>query len=163
MALTVFTTQNGRQNSDGVTSEPRGGQNTQALSGQRNPDERKLAEADSWVVKTTETIRLSPRARQIVIGKLETIKSRVNPELVCVEPARLPHEGVLVARGLSRTIPLTTAQARTKRAMAGVTSCDDQLSGRQPSTYVHVMVANFSHEQIELPKATILGLAEETQ
>ena len=162
VALTVFTTQNGRQNSDGVILEHGCGQNTQVFSGQQNPEERKLSEADSWVVKTTETIRLVPRAKQIVIGKLETIKSRVNPELVCVEPARLPHEGVLVARGLSRAIPLTTAPARSKRAMARVTSCDDQLSGRQPSTYVHVMVANFSHEQIELPKATILGLAEET-
>jgi hypothetical protein len=46
--------------------------------------------------------------------------------------------------------------------MARVTSRDDQLSGRQTSTYVHVKVANFSHEQIKLPKATILGIAEET-
>jgi hypothetical protein len=79
-----------------------------------------------------------------------------------VEPTRLPHEGVLVACGLSRAIPLTTKQARTKRAMARLTSCNDQLSGRQPSTYVHVMVAKFSHEEIKLHKATILGLAEKT-
>jgi hypothetical protein len=42
VVLTVFTTQNGRQNSDGVTSEPRCRQNTQALPGQQNPEERKL-------------------------------------------------------------------------------------------------------------------------
>jgi hypothetical protein len=28
--------------------------------------------------------------------------------------------------------------------------------------YVHVMVVNFSHEEIQLPKATVLGVAEET-
>jgi len=28
--------------------------------------------------------------------------------------------------------------------------------------YVHVMMVNFSHEEIQLPKATVLGVAEET-
>ena len=41
-------------------------------------------------------------------------------------------------------------------------SRDDQLRGKQPSVHVHVMVVNFSHEEIELPKGTILGVAEET-
>jgi len=36
------------------------------------------------------------------------------------------------------------------------------VSNTSPSVYVHVMVANFSNEEIELPKATVLGLAEET-
>jgi hypothetical protein len=38
----------------------------------------------------------------------------------------------------------------------------DQLSGIQTGGYVHVMVVNFSHEKIKLPRATVLGVAEET-
>jgi len=41
-------------------------------------------------------------------------------------------------------------------------SHDDQVSSTQSSVYVHVMVANFSYEETELPKATVLGVAEET-
>jgi hypothetical protein len=37
-----------------------------------------------------------------------------------------------------------------------------QLSGTQTGTLVHVMIVNFSHEETELPKATVLGVAEET-
>jgi hypothetical protein len=38
----------------------------------------------------------------------------------------------------------------------------DQLSGIQTGGYVHVMVVNFSHKKIELPKATVLAVTEET-
>jgi hypothetical protein len=55
------------------------------------------------VNKTTESIKLAPRVKQIVEGKLEMPKRRESPELVCVEPAQLPLEDVLAARGLSRT------------------------------------------------------------
>ena len=41
-----------------------------------------------------------------------------------------------------------------------MTPCDDQLRGRQGC--VHVMVVNFSHEEIELPIGTKLSVAEET-
>jgi hypothetical protein len=65
VALTVFTTQSGRQNSDGVTSEPRCGQKTQAWPGQQKTEEIKLSESDSWVEKTTETVKLAPSSKQI--------------------------------------------------------------------------------------------------
>ena len=41
-----------------------------------------------------------------------------------------------------------------------MTSCNDQLTGRQGC--VHDMVVNFSNEEIELPIGTKLGVAEET-
>ena len=41
-----------------------------------------------------------------------------------------------------------------------MTSCYDQLRGRQGCEYV--MVVNFSHEEIEFPKGTVLGVAEES-
>jgi hypothetical protein len=38
----------------------------------------------------------------------------------------------------------------------------DQLTSIQTGPLVHVMTVNFRHEEIELPKATVLGIAEET-
>jgi len=46
--------------------------------------------------------------------------------------------------------------------MVSVRSRDDQLRSKQCSVHVHVKVVNFSHEETELPKGTILGVAEET-
>ena len=151
-ALTVFVTQNGRHGREGMRGR----------ECERRPPQINLREAESWLVKTTKTVRLAPRAKQIVIGKVETPKRLAVPELVCVEPAQLPLEGVLVARGLSRAFTKGTEQARECQAMTPVMSRDDQLRSTQSSVYVHVMLANFSHEEIELPKASILGIAEET-
>ena len=78
---------------------------------------------------------------------------------MCVEPAQLPLEGILVARGLARVFTKKQA-SQLREATASVTSRDDQLRGRQGC--VHVIVVNFSHEEIELPKGTILGVAEKT-
>jgi hypothetical protein len=36
-----------------------------------------------------------------------------------------------------------------------------QLSGSGARQYVHIMLVNFSHEEITIPKATALGVAEE--
>jgi hypothetical protein len=41
-----------------------------------------------------------------------------------------------------------------------MTSRDEQLSTRVGSGAVHVMLANFSHEETELPRA-VIGIAEE--
>jgi hypothetical protein len=41
-------------------------------------------EGKSWIVKTTETIKLAPRVKLIVVGKLEMPKRRESSELVCV-------------------------------------------------------------------------------
>jgi hypothetical protein len=60
-----------------------------------------LWEGESWIGKTTESMKLALRVKQIVVGKLEMPKRRESPELVCVEPAQLPLEGVLAARVLS--------------------------------------------------------------
>jgi hypothetical protein len=108
-------------------------------------------------VKTTETIRIAPRVKQIVVGKLELPKGRESPELVCVETAQLPFEGVLAARGLARVVarPLETSPQRTRSTM---TSHHSQLRCDR----VPVMLVNFSHEEIELHRATVLGATEET-
>ena len=83
-------------------------------------------------------------------------ETSVKPQLVCVEAAQLQLEGILVARGLSRVFAKEQA-SQLREATAPVTSCDDQLRGRQGC--VQVMVVNFSHEEIVSPKGTVLGVA----
>ena len=83
------------------------------------------------------------------MGRLETAKRRLNPQLVCVESAQFPLEGILVARGLSRVFA-KEQPSQLREATAPVKSCDNHLRGRQGC--VHVIVVNFSHEEIVLQK-----------
>ena len=46
-----------------------------------------------------------PRLKQMVIGRVEFPKRQESPPLVCVEPTKIPHEGVLAARALSCLLP----------------------------------------------------------
>jgi hypothetical protein len=70
-------------------------------------------------VKTIETIRIAPRVKQIVVLKLELPKRRESQELLCVEPAQLPFEVVLAARGLARVVarPLEPSPQRSRSTM----------------------------------------------
>jgi hypothetical protein len=54
-----------------------------------------LEDSESWLVKTTQSIRVAPRVKQMVIGRVELPRRQPNPPLVCIEPAQLPNEGVL--------------------------------------------------------------------
>ena len=136
-------------------------EDAQEQENNQRPYETDLQEVGSWIVTTTETVRLAPWVKQIVVGKVEQPKRQSSPDLVCVEPAQLPLEGILVARGLSRIFTKAAERPRQR---------DDKPSDvtRRPADQ-HItqciralMVANISHEEIELPKATVLGLAEET-
>jgi hypothetical protein len=53
-------------------------------------------------------------------------------------------------------------QARQPRTTTTATSGGGQLSHNPTPDYIHVMSTNFSHDEIELKKGTILGVAEET-
>jgi hypothetical protein len=75
-----------------------------------------LVESDSWLVKTAETIKLAPRVKQVVAGKIEFPKRQNIPKLVCVEPAQLPFEGVLAARSVSRGYPKPGEPAKQQSA-----------------------------------------------
>jgi hypothetical protein len=159
--LTVFVHRNGDYSrEEHIAKAPRCEGKRKQESKQR-PHEIEIRERESWIVKTTETIKPAPKAKQIVVGRMEMSKRRESPELVCVEPAQLPLEGVLAARGLSRIFTKAQQPTKTQEAIISVTSCD-QLSSTQTGMYVHVIVVNFSHEEIQLPKATILGVAEQT-
>ena len=61
-----------------------------------------MPESKSWLVRATENVTVAPRCGQIVLGRLESERVQNFPTLVCVEPAQIPIEGVLSARGLSR-------------------------------------------------------------
>jgi hypothetical protein len=82
-----------------------------------------------------------------------------NSHCVCIEPAQLPIEGVLAARALSRTIQIPASQLQQMQANGVMTSSDEQLRQFYPHVYAHVMVTNFTQEEIVLPKATVLGVA----
>ena len=103
-------------------------------------------QCESWLVKAAENITVAPKCQQIVMGWLELEEQKL-PPLVLVEPAQVPIEGILPARGLSRV----GSSVQTPRSM---TSQDDH-------TAVHVMVANFSKQELTISKAIALGIAEE--
>jgi len=92
------------------TSEFRRGEGTQKQECKQRPNEINSWEAGLWIVKTTETLRLAPRVK--VIGRMVTPKCRASPELVCIESAQLPLQGVLVARRLSQVGTKAAEQAR---------------------------------------------------
>jgi hypothetical protein len=96
---------------------------------------------------------------QMIIGKLDVPKRREKPRLICIEPAQLPFEGILVARGLSRSIS-STQQPSQPRALAALSESDRPQKCDSAQAFAHVLIVNFSHEEIEVPKATVLGMAE---
>ena len=89
-ALTVFVTQNGQRRRERRIAETRRGEGTRKQEGKQHPRKIKLQESEPWIVKATGMVRLAPRVKQIVVGKMDMPKRRASPELVCVEPAQHP-------------------------------------------------------------------------
>ena len=116
--------------------------------------EVKPQQTNSWLVRARKNIIVAPRCRQIVLGRLESEKERSLPPLVCVEPAQIPIEGILPARTLSRVELNAKVPSR-------VLSQSSYLETGAPSCCAYVMLANFSNEPLVVPKATVLGVAEE--
>jgi hypothetical protein len=122
LALTVFSSSDGHETRKKVKT---GKEAPRAQHGQ-NFHSFSVHEGGSCEVKTTETIRIAPIVKLIVFGKLELPKRRESPELVCVEPAQLPFEGVLAVRGLDRVVarPLETNPQRTRSTMTSHKSAE---------------------------------------
>jgi hypothetical protein len=106
----------------------------------------------TWLVRATQNIVIAPRCRKLLSGKLESEKGQALPSLVCVEPNRIPIEGLLAARALSRVSLQVNAPAR-------VTSAKGNSVTRSRSGRTMLMVANLSDEELTIPKATVLGIA----
>jgi hypothetical protein len=56
-----------------------------------------LSDRQEWLVTLPESVKQTPRAKQMLIGRLEVPKRGSETPLVCIEPAQLPSEGILVA------------------------------------------------------------------
>ena len=95
----------------------------------------------------------------MIVGRVELPRRQEFPPFVCVEPAHLPNEGVLAARGLSPVLP--SANQTAAQSMTSHATREAQLTNSCRRAYVHVMVVNFSQEEIVLPKATVLAVAQE--
>jgi hypothetical protein len=150
VALTVFSTSDGRGGQDSSHNKRR---ECTEIRQRQQRSEYQIITSDPWVVKTTQIIKIPPRVKQIVSGKTQFPKNQEAPNLVCVEPAQLPLEGVLVARGRSQVLPLqdqTNRRAVTSRGLR-----QSQLTTSCSADRVHVMVVNFSGEEIVLPKASL--------
>jgi hypothetical protein len=120
----------------------------------------------SWVIEGSETVKLAPKAKQM-LGKLQLSKRRDKLTLVCLAPAHLPLEGILVARGLAQVLPKVSTENKSElpqqgRAAALMTTNSRQQNPSHTQAYVYVMVTNFSHEHVVFSKAAVLRIAEET-
>jgi hypothetical protein len=76
-----------------------------------------IQEAEAWLVEASETTKLAPKAKQLVLGNLQLPKRRSNPQLVCVEAAHLPIEGTLVARSLEKVLPKVRERPKQGQAV----------------------------------------------
>ena len=144
------------------------------------PHEVELNDSEAWTVISKETVVLQPRAKHTVLGKVLGGNSRNPSCLLCVEPAHVPIEGICVARILTRpSVAIHRSQPAGKRALP--TSCTElnihapdvphdlkvrkQLYSAPDTRYspdsITLMIANFSDEELTLPKGTILGVAQE--
>jgi hypothetical protein len=121
--------------------------------------EIKIKPSDPWLMKTTQTIRNSQRFKQMVIGRIEFPRRQEAPTLVCIETAHLPNKGVLAGIALSCILP--PADRTGEPSMTSHASGASQLTNSCRRSLVHVMVVNFSREEIVLLKATVIGVDEE--
>ena len=151
VALTVFS------RTDGVGSKRNSrmcGDNRQSELPQIQTEISKstieLEDSEPWLVKTTKNIRVPPRVKQMIVGRVELPRRQEAPPLFCVEPAQLPNEGILAARGLSPVLPSADQTAAQPMTLHGTREA--QLTNSCRRAYVHVMVVNFSQEEIVLPK-----------
>ena len=114
--------------------------------------ETTTSQTRSWLIKAIENTIIEPRCRQVVIGKLDTEKGESLPSLICMEPAMVPIQGVHPARVLTRVQTRSSLQ---------LTSLQGHMVSEAPRNCAYVMITNFSNEALMVPKATVLGIAEE--
>jgi hypothetical protein len=99
-------------------------------------------------------VTVAPRSSHIVTAKLEASDKKNAPPLVCIEPATVPIQGIVVARALSRV-------GQRERGDEQLILQPDQAKPASSARSVKVMLANYSREELTLPNATVLGVAQE--
>ena len=100
-ALTVFPEGKAGRNPQPTKKEVRrmGEQLPASPCSEATPSQEKVLN-----VKAVEYVTVSPRCQQIIVGRLDSDEKQNPPPLVCVEPANIPIEGILPARGISRVM-----------------------------------------------------------
>ena len=149
VALTVFS------RIDGGSSKRNSyisGDNRQSESPQIQTEIPKLTveleDSESWLVKTTQSIRVPPRVKQMVVGRVELPRRQEAPPLVCVEPAQLPNEGVLAARVLSPVLP--SADQTDALSVTSHATREAQLTNRNSNRHSWLFVKVFIHAERHL-------------
>jgi hypothetical protein len=94
--LTILSTLDGRDNEAERTHKFRRFEGTKKEECVYRPYKISLQEAESWVVKTTYNVSVVSWVKQMVIGMLYLPKRQANTEIVCVEPAQIPFEILLI-------------------------------------------------------------------
>jgi len=100
-----------------------------------------------------QDIILAPRCREVVTAKFESGKEQNLPDLVCIEPVKIPIEGIFPACALSWV-------GHIAQRSGELTLQKDREAGSSADS-AYVMLANFINEPLIIPKATILWVAEE--
>jgi hypothetical protein len=107
-----------------------------------SPPESSSTHDNSWIVKAAENVELAPRSRQVVPAKLELGKKRNLPELICVEPATIPIEGILPALTVSRVSKINYRSLhvtnKTDRAETELAQLDFVVEHKAGSKIGHV-------------------------
>ena len=92
-----------------------------------------------WFVKAVENFTVPPRCEEIIVGRLGSDKKQNHLPLVCMEPAKIPIEGIVPARRLSRVQTKANDPPRVTSSYSGDTT-------RTRNSQAMVMVANVSNE-----------------
>ena len=125
-ALTVFSHKDGRRKQGSCWIGYKKRDVRQFKQSEETKPEIELEDSDSWLVKTTQEIRIAPRVKQMVIARVDLSRRQEAPPLVWLEPAQLPNEGLLAARGLS--LGLQPADLSDERQMTSNVSLKCQLT-----------------------------------
>jgi hypothetical protein len=135
-----------------ITSEKKGHSPSPRQQATKEEVGKVSGSTSSWLIKSVEDTIIEPRCRQIVMGKLDATKGENLPPVVCVESAMFPIHGIHPARVLTRV-----------QARSGIqqTSLQGRIVREAARNCAYVMITNFSDEALQVPKATVLGIAEE--
>jgi len=102
-----------------------------------NPSKEKV-----WFVKAVENITVPPKCQQIIVGRLDTEEKQNSPPLVCIEPAKIPIQGILPYRELSRVKTKANEPSR-------VTSSYSSNMIRTRNSQTIVMVEEITEELVD--------------
>jgi len=149
-AITIFT--EGKEGHSPQPSKQEARQTKEQLAAR--PHCETVTQDKTWLVKAKENVTLAPRCRHVVMRKVEFEKGQKPPSLICIEPVQIHIEGVFPARTLSR---IESNVPKFPTLASKVVHAETDVSG----SCAHVILANFSDEELTVPKATVLGVAEE--